>query len=140
MNILYTAHATSSGGRTGQASTDDGRLSVTLDTVKEFGGAGGPGTNPEQLFAAGYAACFHSALKFVAGQTKVKLPADSSVTSHVGIGQNPKGKGFALDVTLDVSLPGVERAEAEALLRETHEVCPYSNATRGNVDVKLRLA
>lgn len=140
MNILYTAHATSSGGRTGQASTDDGRLSVTLDTVKEFGGAGGPGTNPEQLFAAGYAACFHSALKFVAGQTKVKLPADSAVTAHVGIGQNPKGKGFALDVTLDVSLPGVERAEAEALLRETHEVCPYSNATRGNVDVKLRLA
>lgn len=137
MNVLYTAHATSTGGRTGTAKTDDGRLSVTLDTVKEFGGAGGPGTNPEQLFAAGYAACFHSALKFVAGQAKVKLPADTAVTADVGIGQNPKGKGFALEVTLQVSLPGVAKAEAEALVKETHEVCPYSNATRGNIDVKL---
>lgn len=137
MNVLYTAHATSTGGRTGTAKTDDGRLSVALDTVKEFGGAGGPGTNPEQLFAAGYAACFHSALKFVAGQTKVKLPADTAVTADVGIGQNPKGKGFALEVTLEVSLPGVDKAEAEALVKETHEVCPYSNATRGNIDVKL---
>ena len=137
MNVLYTAHATSSGGRTGEAKTDDGRLSVTLDTAKELGGAGGPGTNPEQLFAAGYSACFHSALKFVAGQMKVKVPADSSVRAHVGIGQNPKGKGFALDVTLEVFLPGVDKAEAEALVHEAHEVCPYSNATRGNVDVKL---
>ena len=137
MNVLYTAHATSSGGRTGEAKTDDGRLSVTLDTAKELGGAGGPGTNPEQLFAAGYSACFHSALKFVAGQKKVKVPADSAVIAHVGIGQNPKGKGFALEVTLEVSLPGVDKAEAEALVHEAHEVCPYSNATRGNVDVKL---
>ena len=91
------------------------------------------------MFAAGYAACFHSALKFVAGQKHVKLPADPAVTAHVGIGQNPKGKGFALDVTLEVSLPGVERAEAEALVAETHEVCPYSNATRDNVDVQLRV-
>jgi Ohr subfamily peroxiredoxin len=125
MNILYTAHAASSGGRTGKAATDDGRLSVTLDTVKEFGGAGGPGTNPEQLFAAGYAACFHSALKFVGGQMPLKVSADSSVTAHVGIGPNPAGKGFAL--------------EAEALVHETHQVCPYSNATRGNVDVTLRV-
>ena len=139
MNILYTAHATSSGGRTGQAATDDGRLSVTLDTVKEFGGAGGPGTNPEQLFAAGYSACFHSALKFVAGQKKVKVPAESAVSAHVGIGQNDKGKGFALAVTLEVSLPGVDRAEAEALVHEAHEVCPYSNATRGNVEVTPRV-
>lgn len=139
MNILYTAHATSSGGRTGKAATDDGRLSVTLDTVKEFGGAGGPGTNPEQLFAAGYAACFHSALKFVGGQMPLKVPADSSVTAHVGIGANPAGKGFALQVTLDVSLPGLDRAQAEALVHETHQVCPYSNATRGNVDVTLRV-
>lgn len=137
MNVLYTAHATSTGGRTGTAKTDDGRLSVTLDTVKEFGGAGGQGTNPEQLFAAGYAACFHSALKFVASQTSVKLPADTAVNAHVGIGQNPKGKGFALEVTLEVSLPGVDKAQAEALVKETHEVCPYSNATRGNIDVKL---
>ncbi len=139
MNVLYTARATSSGGRTGQAKSDDGRLSVTLDTPKELGGAGGAGTNPEQLFAAGYAACFHSALKFVAGQTKTPLPADSAVTAHVGIGQNPKGKGFALDVTIEVSLPGLDAAAAEALAQETHEVCPYSNATRGNVDVTLRL-
>lgn len=140
MNVLYTAHATSSGGRTGEASTDDGRLKVTLDTVKEFGGGGGPGTNPEQLFAAGYAACFHSALKFVASQAKVAVPPDSAVTAHVGIGQNPKGKGFALDVTLEVSLPGLDRAAAETLMKETHEVCPYSNATRGNIDVTLKLA
>jgi osmotically inducible protein OsmC len=139
MNILYTAHATSSGGRTGTAATDDGRLSVTLDTVKEFGGAGGPGTNPEQLFAAGYAACFHSALKFVASQTGMKVPADSAVTAHVGIGQNPKGAGFALEVTLEVSLPGTDRDAAEKLVEATHQVCPYSNATRGNVDVTLKI-
>lgn len=139
MQTLYTAHATSTGGRTGKASTDDGRLSVTLDTPKELGGGGGPGTNPEQLFASGYAACFHSALKFVAGQQKVALSPESAVTAHVGIGRHPKGKGFALDVTLEVSLPGSDRAEAEALIAEAHEVCPYSNATRGNIDVSLTL-
>lgn len=137
MSILYTAHATSSGGRTGQAKSDDGRLSVTLDTAKELGGTGGQGTNPEQLFAAGYSACFHSALKLVAGQKKVKVPGDSTVTAHVGIGPNEQGKGFALDVALEVSLPGIDRAEAEALVAAAHEVCPYSNATRGNVDVRL---
>mgnify|MGYP002403828990 CR=1 FL=1 len=137
MSTIYTAHATSSGGRTGTAKTDDGRLSVTLDTPKELGGGGGAGTNPEQLFAAGYSACFHSALKFVAGQKQVKVPADSAVTAHVGLGQNPKGKGFAITVSLEVALPGLDRAEAEALVHEAHEVCPYSNATRGNVDVQL---
>jgi Ohr subfamily peroxiredoxin len=137
MQILYTAHATSSGGRTGEAKSSDGRLAVKLDTVKELGGAGGDGTNPEQLFAAGYSACFHSALKFVAGQKKVKVPADSSITAHVGIGPNEKGVGFALAVTLDVSLPGLDPAEAKALVEAAHQVCPYSNATRGNVDVKL---
>jgi Ohr subfamily peroxiredoxin len=137
MSTIYTAHATSSGGRTGSAKTDDGRLSVTLDTPKELGGGGGAGTNPEQLFAAGYSACFHSALKFVAGQKQVKVPADSAVTAHVGLGQNPKGKGFAITVSLEVALPGLDRAEAEALVHEAHEVCPYSNATRGNVDVQL---
>lgn len=137
MSTIYTAHATSSGGRTGTAKTDDGRLSVTLDTPKELGGGGGAGTNPEQLFAAGYSACFHSALKFVAGQKRVKVPADSAVTAHVGLGQNPKGKGFAITVSLEVALPGLDRAEAEALVHEAHEVCPYSNATRGNVDVQL---
>ncbi len=137
MKILYEAVATSSGGRTGEAKTTDGRLAVKLDTVKELGGAGGDGTNPEQLFAAGYSACFHSAMKFVAGQKKIKVPADSAVTAHVGIGPNEKGVGFALDVTLEVSLPGLDHAEAEALVHEAHQVCPYSNATRGNVDVKL---
>lgn len=139
MKILYEAVATSSGGRTGQARSSDGRLAVALDTVKELGGAGGPGTNPEQLFAAGYSACYHSALKFVAGQKKVKVPAESAVTAHVGIGPNEKGVGFALDVTLEVSLPGLDRAEAQALVEEAHRVCPYSNATRGNIDVKLVL-
>lgn len=137
MKILYEAQATSSGGRTGEAKTADGRLAVKLDTVKELGGAGGDGTNPEQLFAAGYSACFHSAMKFVAGQKKIKVPADSAVTAHVGIGPNEKGVGFALDVTLEVSLPGLDHAEAEALVHEAHQVCPYSNATRGNIDVKL---
>jgi Ohr subfamily peroxiredoxin len=139
MKILYEAVATSSGGRTGQARSSDGRLAVALDTVKELGGAGGAGTNPEQLFAAGYSACYHSALKFVAGQKKVKVPAESAVTAHVGIGPNEKGVGFALDVTLEVSLPGLDRAEAQALVEEAHRVCPYSNATRGNIDVKLVL-
>lgn len=139
MKILYEAVATSSGGRTGQARSSDGRLAVALDTVKELGGAGGPGTNPEQLFAAGYSACYHSALKFVAGQKKVKVPAESAVTAHVGIGPNEKGVGFALDVSLEVSLPGLDRAEAQALVEEAHRVCPYSNATRGNIDVKLVL-
>jgi lipoyl-dependent peroxiredoxin len=137
MKILYEAVATSSGGRTGEAKSSDGRLAVKLDTAKELGGAGGDGTNPEQLFAAGYSACFHSAMKFVAGQKKIKVPADSAVTAHVGIGPNEKGVGFALDVTLEVSLPGLDHAQAEALVHEAHQVCPYSNATRGNVDVKL---
>lgn len=139
MKILYEAVATSSGGRTGQAKSSDGRLAVTLDTVKELGGTGGAGTNPEQLFAAGYSACYHSALKLIAGQRKVKVPADSAVTAHVGIGPNEKGAGFALAVTLEVSLPGLDRAAAQALVDEAHQVCPYSNATRGNVDVKLVL-
>ncbi|MFN7055132.1 organic hydroperoxide resistance protein [Hyphomonas sp.] len=140
MTTLYTARATSSGGRTGTARSDDGRLEVTLETPKEMGGAGGPGSNPEQLFAAGYAACFHSALKYVAGQKKIALPANSSVGAEIGLGPNPKGKGFAITAALTISLPGMGRAEAETLIAETHEVCPYSNATRGNVDVQLQLA
>src|SRR5690606_17857890 len=138
--ILYTATATATGGREGRATSSDNVLDVQLSTPGELGGAGGPGTNPEQLFAAGYAACFHSALKFVAGQKKVKVPADSAVTAEVGIGPHPKGKGFALDIDLIVSLPGLDRAEAQALVAEAHEVCPYSNATRGNGDVRLSIA
>ena len=137
MQILYTAHATATGGRDGRAASDDKRLDVPLNTPKELGGAGGAGTNPEQLFAAGYAACFHSALQAVARKEKVKL-ADSSVTAEVGIGK--QGDGFGLAVTLDISLPGLEREVAEKLVAGAHQLCPYSNATRGNIDVELKVA
>lgn len=139
MQILYTAEATATGGREGHAKTNDERLDVKLSTPKELGGAGGDGTNPEQLFAAGYSACFLGAMKFVALATKQTLPADTSVTAKVGIGPNDRG-GFAIDVDLSVSLPGLSQAEAQALVDKAHEVCPYSNATRGNVDVRLAVA
>jgi osmotically inducible protein OsmC len=137
MKILYTAHATATGGRTGEAKSSDGHLAVKLVTVKELGGPGGDGTNPEQLFAAGYSACFLSALKLVSGQMKTPVPADTSISADVGIGPQDSGVGFGLAVTLNVSIPGMDRAEAEKLVEATHQVCPYSNATRGNVDVKL---
>lgn len=139
MQILYTAHATATGGRDGRAVTDDKKLEAKLSTPKELGGAGGDGTNPEQLFAAGYSACFLSALKFVALATKTTLPQDAAVTADVGIGPNDRG-GFGLEVQLSVSLPGLEQGAAQALVNKAHEVCPYSNATRGNVDVKVGLA
>ncbi|WP_288462270.1 organic hydroperoxide resistance protein [uncultured Pseudomonas sp.] len=138
MNILYTASATSSGGRDGRSISSDKVLDVQLSTPKELGGAGGAGTNPEQLFAAGYSACFIGALKFVGAKEKIAVPADVSVTAQVGIGPIPTG--FALDVELVISLPGLERAVAEDLVEKAHQVCPYSNATRGNVDVRLTLA
>jgi Ohr subfamily peroxiredoxin len=109
---------------------------VKLSTPKELGGGGGPGNNPEQLFAAGYAACFIGAMKAVAAQGGPKVPADASVTSTVGIGPRSEG-GFGLDIALEVSLPGLAQADAEALVAKAHQVCPYSNATRGNVDVLL---
>lgn len=137
MKILYTAHATTSGGRTGKSKSSDGQLAVNLVTVKELGGPGGDGTNPEQLFAAGYSACFLSAVKLVAGQQKKAVPDTASITADVGIGPRDNGVGFGLAVTLNVSLPGLPRAEAEKLVADAHQVCPYSNATRGNVDVKL---
>lgn len=139
MHVLYTTNATASGGRDGRAVSADSRLDVQLATPKELGGAGGTGTNPEQLFAAGYAACFLSALKLVAGKSKAALPADTTVTAEVGIGPNDRG-GFGLAVSLRVATPGMEAATAEALVAKAHEVCPYSNATRGNIDVKLALA
>lgn len=138
MQILYTANATATGGRDGQATSDDQKLSVKLSTPRELGGAGGEGTNPEQLFAAGYSACFIGAMKFVAAAQKIALPADTSVNGKVGIGPNGKG-GFGLAVELNVSLPGLAREAAEALVHKAHEVCPYSNATRGNIDVTLNL-
>ena len=138
MNILYTASATSTGGRDGRSISSDKALDVQLSTPKELGGAGGPGTNPEQLFAAGYSACFLGAMKFVGAKEKIAIPADVSVTAQVGIGPIPTG--FAIDVELTISLPGLDRAVAEDLIEKAHQVCPYSNATRGNVDVRLILA
>ena len=138
MQILYTANATATGGRDGQAASNDQRLTAKLSTPKELGGAGGEGTNPEQLFAAGYSACFIGAMKFVAGAQKIALPAETSVNGLVGIGPNSNG-GFGLQVELNISLPGMERAAAEALVQKAHEVCPYSNATRGNIDVSIKL-
>lgn len=138
MQVLYTARATATGGRDGRAVSDDQRLNVSLSTPKELGGAGGEGSNPEQLFAAGYSACFIGALKFVAAAAKQSLPADASITGEVGIGPNGKG-GFGLQVTLNIALPGLERSVAETLVAKAHEVCPYSNATRGNIDVQLNL-
>lgn len=139
MQILYTAQSTTSGGRDGRAVSSDNKLDVKLSMPKELGGPGGEGTNPEQLFAAGYAACFLSAVKFIATQSKTALSGDAAVTAQVGIGPNGQG-GFALAVELRVALPGMAPAAAQALIAKAHEVCPYSNATRGNIEVKLALA
>jgi lipoyl-dependent peroxiredoxin len=135
--VLYTAHATATGGRTGTAKSSDGALEVSLATPKELGGAGGAGTNPEQLFAAGYAACFIGAMKAVAAGQKLQLPAEVSITADVGIGPIPAGYG--IQVAMAITIPGMERAAAEALVAAAHKVCPYSNATRGNIDVALTL-
>ncbi|MDR2315186.1 MAG: organic hydroperoxide resistance protein [Pseudomonas sp.] len=137
MTVLYTATATSTGGRDGRAISSDNILDVKLSTPKELGGAGGDGSNPEQLFAAGYSACFIGALKFVASQSKRRIPADVSITAQVGIGQIPGG--FGLDVDLNINLPGLEQADARALVDAAHLVCPYSNATRGNINVRLHV-
>lgn len=140
VNVLYTTAARATGGRDGQSGTLDGNFSVKLATPKELGGAGGEGANPEQLFASGYAACFVGAMKFVASQGgTVKVPADTNVTATVGIGPRSEG-GFGLTVSLLVSLPGVDRAAAEELVARAHQVCPYSNATRNNIDVQLSIA
>jgi osmotically inducible protein OsmC len=120
---------------TGVAKSSDGALDVTLSTPKELGGAGGPGTNPEQMFAAGYSACFIGAMKAVAAGQKIKLPDDVSITSDVGIG--PITGGFGIQVAMAITVPGMEKAAAEALVAAAHQVCPYSNATRGNIDVTL---
>ncbi|WP_374565898.1 organic hydroperoxide resistance protein [Ideonella sp.] len=133
--VLYTAHATSTGGRAGTSKSDDGRLELNLSTPKELGGDSGPGTNPEQLFAAGYSACFIGAMKAVAAGQKIALPANVSITADVGIG--PITGGFGIQVAMAITVPGMERAAAEALVAAAHKVCPYSNATRGNIDVTL---
>jgi Ohr subfamily peroxiredoxin len=135
MKPLYTAVATTRGGRQGRVESSDGNLDLPLSVPKELGGEGGKGTNPEQLFAAGYAACFESALRGVA-QRQGKEIGDASVTASVGIGRLDGG-GYGLSVELRGEMPGLPREEAEELMRRAHEVCPYSNATRGNVEVRL---
>jgi osmotically inducible protein OsmC len=136
--VLYTAQATATGGREGRAVSSDGVLDLQLSPPRELGGAGGAGTNPEQLFAAGYSACFLGALKFVAGQNKVALPAATQITGRVGIGAIPTG--FGIEVELTIAVPGLPREQVEALVAKAHIVCPYSNATRGNIDVTLVIA
>jgi osmotically inducible protein OsmC len=136
--ILYRAHAQATGGRDGRALVPEGNLDLKLTTPKALGGAGGEGTNPEQLFAAGYSACFIGAMKFVAARDKIALPADLSIDGSVGIGAIPNG--FGIEVDLKISLPGMAREVAEALVAKAHIVCPYSNATRGNIDVRLTIA
>ncbi|WP_337188820.1 organic hydroperoxide resistance protein [Phenylobacterium sp.] len=136
VNVLYRTAARATGGRDGRTGTLDGSLDLALSTPRELGGGGGAGNNPEQLFAAGYAACFIGAMKAVAGPAGLKVPADVAVTADVGIGPRAAG-GFGLDIALKVELPGLDRADAEALVEKAHQVCPYSNATRGNVDVRL---
>ena len=140
MPILYTTQATSTGGRVGSSKSSDGNLAVTLTSPKELGGDGAAGTNPEQLFAAGYSACFLGALKFVAGQAKVKIPAETTVTATVGLGPREGGGGFGIEVALSVNIPGVDRATAEDLAAKAHLVCPYSHAMRTSTEVPVTVA
>ncbi|MBI3505639.1 MAG: organic hydroperoxide resistance protein [Proteobacteria bacterium] len=137
MNILYTTKGSATGGRSGKAASEDGILQVTLTVPKAMGGDGAVGTNPEQLFACGYSACFLGALKFVAGKAKVKIPEDAKVTATVGIGPRDDGEGFGIDVALAISVPGVDKATVEDLVKKAHVVCPYSHATKGSLDVRL---
>ena len=136
-NVLYTAEAKATGGREGKVASSNGTFELNLTTPKELGGNGAFGANPEQLFAAGYSACFIGALKVVAMKEKVKLPNDVSITGKVGIGPIPQG--FGIQAELNISIPGVEREIAQALVNQAHQICPYSNATRGNIEVTLNL-
>ena len=135
--VLYRAHAKATGGRDGRAVSSDKVLDIKLTTPRELGGAGGEGTNPEQLFAAGYSACFLGAMKFVAARDKIAIPADVTVNGSVGIGAIPNG--FGIEVELQIELPGMDQTAAQALIEKAHIVCPYSNATRNNIDVRLVL-
>ena len=139
VDVKYSTKASATGGRDGHARSEDGVLDVKLSTPKELGGAGGDGANPEQLFAAGYSACFIGALKAAGAQLKIKVPAETKVSATVGIGPRSEG-GFGITTDLVVDLPGLERDEAQKLVDAAHQICPYSNATRGNVDVGLTLA
>lgn len=140
MKTLYTAHGSATGGREGQAATDTGNVKLELNTPKELGGGGGEGTNPEQLFAMGYSACFLGALKFVAGKEKVKIPEDARVSADIGIGPRDDGQGFGITAKLTISVPGLDKATVEDLVQKAHVVCPYSHATKGNIPVELQVA
>ncbi len=138
MPILYTTKATATGGgREGKSKTEDGVLDVTLTVPKELGGNGAHGTNPEQLFATGYSACFLGALRVVAGKEKVKIPDDTTVTASVGVGPREDGGGFGIDVSLKVNIPGLDKATAEDLVKKAHIVCPYSHALRTSTEVPV---
>jgi Ohr subfamily peroxiredoxin len=140
MQVLYTAHAVSTGGGRdeGRSTTDDGKIDVLLSLPAEMGGKGGAGTNPEQLFAAGYAACYMGALRLVSGKAGTPVGPDTKISTSVGIGPNTRGEGFNLDIAITVSDTGLEQAVIDDLIQKAHQVCPYSNATRGNVDVALK--
>ena len=140
MPILYTTKASATGGRAGHVASEDGVLDVTLTVPKELGGDGARGTNPEQLFATGYSACFLGAMKFVGNRDKIAIPADVTVTAQVGIGPRDDGEGFGIAVDLTVSLPGLDKAAAEDLVARAHKVCPYSHATKGNIAVNTAIA
>lgn len=138
MDVLYKAHATASGGgRDGRSRTDDGKVDVSLSVPKEMGGDGGAGTNPEQLFATGYAACYLGALRLVSGKAGTPVGPDTQVHSTVGFGPNTRGDGYNLDIALKITDHGLDKAVIDDLIARAHQVCPYSNATRGNVDVAL---
>ena len=139
VDVKYSTTATATGGRDGHARSNDGRIDIGLSTPRELGGAGGEGSNPEQLFAAGYAACFIGALKVAGRELKLTVPDDVAVTATVGIGPRAEG-GFGITADLAVALPGIAAADANRLVEAAHQICPYSNATRGNVDVGLTLA
>lgn len=139
MQVLYTAHAVSTGGGRdeGRSATDDGKIDVLLSLPAEMGGKGGAGTNPEQLFATGYAACYMGALRLVSGKAGTPVGPDTKIHTAVGIGPNSRGEGFNLDIAIKVTDHGLEQAVIDDLIQKAHQVCPYSNATRGNVDVAL---
>ena len=138
MKAVYTAHGSATGGRDGKGRTDDGKVDVTLSVPKEMGGTGN-GTNPEQLFSVAYSACYLGALKFVAEKEKIKVSDAAKVSANVGVGERDDKQGFGLTVALQVSLPGIDKAKAEDLFKKAHVVCPYSNATKGNIQVTTTL-
>ncbi len=140
VDVKYTAHGHATGGRAGEGASDDGKVAVKLSVPKSMGGDDGPGTNPEQLFAVGYAACFLGALKFVAGGEHVKLPETTTVQAAIGIGPRADGGGFGITASLTISAPGVDKAQIEALVQKANIVCPYSNAIHKTVDVELKVA